>query len=70
MEEALREGGPDMHKNFNFVDPPIRDGCRLGNQTGDWTVIRYQITFPAASMLYVILGASLGFFVPFMRDSN
>lgn len=50
VDEAITEGG--MGKNFNFVDPPIRDGCRLGNSTGDWTVIRYEIAFPAASMLH------------------
>ncbi|EMT74149.1 Laccase-1 [Fusarium odoratissimum] len=49
VEEAIDEGSG---KFFNFEDPPIRDGCRLGNATGDWTVIRYQITFPAASMLH------------------
>ncbi|KAG7405520.1 Laccase abr2 [Fusarium oxysporum f. sp. rapae] len=49
VEEAISEGAG---KFFNLVDPPIRDGCRLGNATGDWTVIRYQITFPAASMLH------------------
>lgn len=49
IEEAIDEGAG---KFFNFEDPPIRDGCRLGNATGDWTVIRYQITFPAASMLH------------------
>lgn len=52
VEEAIREGGPDIERRFNFVDPPIRDGCRLGNQTGDWTVIRYEIFFPAASMMH------------------
>lgn len=50
VDEAIRHGG--QAKNFNFVDPPLRDGCRLGNQTGDWTVIRYDIAFPAASMLH------------------
>ncbi|KAF5554135.1 laccase-1 [Fusarium mexicanum] len=49
VEEAIQGGAG---KFFNLVDPPIRDGCRLGNATGDWTVIRYQITFPAASMLH------------------
>ncbi|KAL2678498.1 hypothetical protein Neosp_009244 [[Neocosmospora] mangrovei] len=44
------EGG--AAKNFNFKNPPIRDGCRLGNGTGDWTVIRYEIAFPAVSMLH------------------
>ncbi|RSM06683.1 hypothetical protein CEP52_005560 [Fusarium oligoseptatum] len=44
------EGG--AAKNFNFENPPIRDGCRLGNETGDWTVIRYEIAFPAVSMLH------------------
>ncbi|ORY67547.1 laccase TilA [Pseudomassariella vexata] len=50
VEQALKEG--DLADNFNFVDPPNRDGCRLGNSTGDWTVIRYEISFPAASMLH------------------
>jgi L-ascorbate oxidase len=50
VDQAIAEGG--MGKNFNLVDPPIRDGCRLGNSTGDWTVIRYEIAFPAASMLH------------------
>ncbi|CAI6098433.1 unnamed protein product [Clonostachys chloroleuca] len=44
------EGGAT--KNFNLEDPPIRDGARLGNNTGDWTVIRYEIAFPAVSMLH------------------
>lgn len=50
VDEAIRFGG--QAANFNFDDPPLRDGCRLGNQTGDWTVIRYDIAFPAASMLH------------------
>ncbi|KKY35900.1 putative multicopper oxidase [Diaporthe ampelina] len=50
VDEAIRFGG--QKENFNLVDPPLRDGCRLGNQTGDWTVIRYDIAFPAASMLH------------------
>lgn len=50
VDEAINEGG--MGEYFNFVDPPLRDGCRLGNTTGDWTVIRYDIAFPAASMLH------------------
>ncbi|KAI4600853.1 hypothetical protein KJ359_013016 [Pestalotiopsis sp. 9143b] len=50
VDEAIQEGG--MEEHFNFVDPPLRDGCRLGNTTGDWTVIRYNIDFPAASMLH------------------
>lgn len=52
VDEALREGGEAVRRRFNLVDPPIRDGCRLGNRTGDWTVIRYEISFPAASMLH------------------
>ncbi|CAN8101371.1 unnamed protein product [Discula destructiva] len=52
VDEAMREGGPEVKQSFNLVDPPIRDGCRLANQTGDWTVIRYEIFFPAASMLH------------------
>ncbi|TEA16993.1 Laccase abr2 [Colletotrichum sidae] len=50
VEDAIREGG--VGNRFNLVDPPNRDGCRLGNGTGDWTVIRYEIDFPAASMLH------------------
>jgi L-ascorbate oxidase len=50
VDEAIRYGG--QADNFNLVDPPLRDGCRLGNGTGDWTVIRYKIAFPAASMLH------------------
>ncbi|KAI0859390.1 laccase TilA [Xylaria cubensis] len=45
---ALREA-PDR---FNLVDPPLRDGARLGGMPGSWTVIRYTITFPAMSMLH------------------
>lgn len=52
VDEAIREGGPEVEKRFNLVNPPIRDGCRLGNQTSDWTVIRYEISFPAASMMH------------------
>lgn len=52
VDEAIREGGKEIEERFNFVDPPIRDGCRLGNMTGDWTAIRYEIFFPAASMLH------------------
>lgn len=51
VDEAIREQ-PRIAADFNFANPPLRDGCRLGNQTGDWTAIRYQITFPAASMLH------------------
>ncbi|KAI9170589.1 Laccase abr2 [Paramyrothecium foliicola] len=50
VEEAISEGG--MGRYFNLIDPPNRDGCRLGNSTGDWAVIRYEISFPAASMLH------------------
>ncbi|KAH8846586.1 hypothetical protein MCOR01_000044 [Pyricularia oryzae] len=50
VDEALEQDGMSQH--FNLVDPPLRDGCRLGNSTGDWTVIRYDISFPAASMLH------------------
>lgn len=50
VEDAIRDGG--MAKYFNLIDPPNRDGCRLGTSTGDWTVIRYEISFPAASMLH------------------
>ncbi|KAK2751676.1 conidial pigment biosynthesis oxidase arb2 brown2 [Colletotrichum kahawae] len=50
VEDAIRDGG--MAKHFNLINPPNRDGCRLGNSTGDWTVIRYEISFPAASMLH------------------
>ncbi|KAF3769412.1 hypothetical protein M406DRAFT_33703 [Cryphonectria parasitica EP155] len=50
VEDAIQEG--DVAMRFNLVDPPNRDGCRLGNNTGDWTVIRYEISFPAASMLH------------------
>ncbi|CAG7564386.1 unnamed protein product [Fusarium equiseti] len=49
VQEAIDAG---EEENFNFKNPPIRDGCRLGNATGDWTAIRYEITFPAASMLH------------------
>lgn len=48
-QEAIDAGAGEY---FNLETPPIRDGCRLGNATGDWTVIRYKITFPAASMLH------------------
>ncbi|KAM5343982.1 hypothetical protein ACJ41O_012519 [Fusarium nematophilum] len=49
VADAIEDGAGTY---FNLVDPPIRDGCRLGNNTGDWTVIRYEIFFPAASMLH------------------
>ncbi|KAM0228425.1 hypothetical protein ACHAPO_010757 [Fusarium lateritium] len=49
VQEAIDAGAANQ---FNLKNPPIRDGCRLGNATGDWTVIRYEITFPAASMLH------------------
>lgn len=52
VDEAIRVGGAGVEERFNFIDPPIRDGCRLGNQTGDWTVVRYEIFFPAVSMLH------------------
>lgn len=52
VDEAIQKGGPRVEEKFNFVDPPIRDGCRLGNQTGDWTAVRYEIFFPAVSMLH------------------
>lgn len=52
VDEAIQKGGPSVEERFNFVDPPLRDGCRLGNQTGDWTAVRYEIFFPAVSMLH------------------
>ncbi|GME45389.1 putative multicopper oxidase [Neofusicoccum parvum] len=48
VEAAIR----DVPENFNLVDPPLRDGARLAKGEGSWTVIRYQITFPAMSMLH------------------
>lgn len=42
----------EVPENFNMVDPPLRDGARLAKGEGSWTVIRYQITFPAMSMLH------------------
>ncbi|KAL1638051.1 hypothetical protein SLS58_009072 [Diplodia intermedia] len=42
----------EVPDNFNLVNPPLRDGARLAKGEGSWTVIRYQITFPAMSMLH------------------
>ena len=42
----------EVPKNFNLIDPPLRDGSRLAKGEGSWTVIRYHITFPAISMLH------------------
>ncbi|KAF9634919.1 putative multicopper oxidase protein [Lasiodiplodia theobromae] len=42
----------EVPENFNMVNPPLRDGARLAKGEGSWTVIRYQITFPAMSMLH------------------
>lgn len=64
VDEAIREGGPAVEKRFNLVNPSIRDGCRLGNQTGDWTVIRYEISFPAASMMHCHMIHHFGVSVP------
>ncbi|KAK1579931.1 LOW QUALITY PROTEIN: uncharacterized protein LY79DRAFT_592527 [Colletotrichum navitas] len=50
VDDVIREG--NMARHFNFLNPPNRSGCRLGNSTGNWTVIRYEIFFPAASMLH------------------
>ncbi|CZT17606.1 related to laccase precursor [Ramularia collo-cygni] len=50
VEEAMKH--EHYRKDFNLIDPPLRDGCRLNGGHGAWTVIRYQITFPAASMLH------------------
>jgi FtsP/CotA-like multicopper oxidase with cupredoxin domain len=50
--EAAIEEDPSYARYFNFQDPPYRDGCRLEKGRGAWTVIRYQIDFPAASMLH------------------
>lgn len=49
VDEALET---EYAKDFNLIDPPLRDGCRLDSGDGAWTVIRYEITFPAASMLH------------------
>lgn len=48
VETAMKE----VPENFNVVNPPLRDGARLAKGEGSWTVIRYQITFPAMSMLH------------------
>lgn len=44
VETALKEA-PEA---FNLVDPPLRDGCRVDEKVGSWTVIRYEVSFPAA----------------------
>lgn len=50
VAEALQSD--EYRKYFNLVDPPIRDGCRLEKGNGAWTIIRYEISFPAVSMLH------------------
>lgn len=42
----------EVPENFNMIDPPLRDGARLREKHGSWTVVRYTITFPALSMLH------------------
>lgn len=49
VEEALAGGGAEY---FNLVDPPYRDGFTLYGGEGNFVVIRYEITFPAVSMLH------------------
>lgn len=49
VDDALAHGGSTY---FNLVNPPMRDGYKLEGGTGAWTAIRYEITFPAASMLH------------------
>jgi FtsP/CotA-like multicopper oxidase with cupredoxin domain len=50
--DAAFQEDPSYARYFNFDDPPLRDGCRLEKGRGAWTVIRYEILFPAASMLH------------------
>lgn len=49
VEEAVKNGG---EKYFNLVDPPHRDGFTLYAGEGKFVVVRYEITFPAVSMLH------------------
>jgi FtsP/CotA-like multicopper oxidase with cupredoxin domain len=39
-------------KDINLVDPPYKDGFKLEAGEGRWTIVRYEIFFPAVSMLH------------------
>lgn len=49
VEEAVAGGGAEY---FNLVNPPYRDGFTLYGGEGNFVVIRYEINFPAVSMLH------------------
>ena len=49
VDDALAHGGAHF---FNLVDPPFRDGFSLYGGEGNFVVVRYEITFPAVSMLH------------------
>ncbi|KAM3414124.1 Laccase-15 [Cercospora zeina] len=49
VDEAWKH--EEYRQYFNLEDPPLRDGCSLTAGDGPWTVIRYQITFPAVVLL-------------------
>ncbi|WPB01478.1 uncharacterized protein RHO25_006104 [Cercospora beticola] len=48
VDEAVKESP----ESINLVNAPLRDGFMLESEHGAWTVVRYQITFPALSMLH------------------
>lgn len=49
VEEAI---GGDGAEYFNLVNPPYRDGFTLYGGEGNFVVVRYEINFPAVSMLH------------------
>ncbi|KAF4551219.1 Multicopper oxidase-like protein 7 [Elsinoe fawcettii] len=48
----VKTAAKEVPENFNFIDPPLRDGARLEEGEGSWTAIRYEVAFPAMSMLH------------------
>lgn len=49
VEKALKNGGA---KFLNLDNPPYRDGFTLYGGEGKFVVVRYEIYFPAVSMLH------------------
>ncbi|KAK1579381.1 multicopper oxidase [Colletotrichum navitas] len=49
VEDAIENGGAEY---FNLVNPPRRDGFTLYAGEGKFVVVRYEIDFPAVSMLH------------------
>lgn len=49
VDAAMKDGGAQY---FNLGNPPYRDGFTLYAGAGKFVVVRYEIFFPAVSMLH------------------